>query len=290
MRFRSAGHPQDVGHCTVEVAALTIATAQLTTICPPYIRLATLSPGRSGLSPQMRGWPNCPGIVPCPEWHDSPEHAQSRHSNGIERMFSAIRKITLSASFGILFALYSLQRRDMLPGQQTTTTALVDPTATLTGQDSAQIGAAPIATISDSPTATQAPEQTVAVADQRSTDVFGKQPSTAIANPTETPTPETASTSGQYVDGTYVGPQADAHWGNVQVQVVVENGQISSVEVLEYPNHRSRSRSINKNAVPELVQEAIQAQSADVDIVSGATDTSEGFINSLESALQDAAR
>ena len=205
-------------------------------------------------------------------------------------MISNIKKLTLSVSVIVLFALYSLQRREMLPGQTQTTTALVIPTAKPSTQISAQVDTVATTTASDPPAVANTTEPTVAAADQKSTDVFGKQSSSAIEGPTETPTPQATASTGQYVDGTYTGPPADANWGDVQVEVIVVNGQIDSVQVLEFPDHRSRSRSINERAVPELIQEAVQAQSADVDIVSGATDTSEGFINSLDSALQEATR
>ena len=89
-------------------------------------------------------------------------------------------------------------------------------------------------------------------------------------------------------DGSYTGSQADAHWGTVQVLAVVSNGQLSDVQFTEYPNHRNRSQEINSQAMPILTQEAVQSQQAQVDVVSGATDTSEAFIQSLSSALSQA--
>ena len=74
----------------------------------------------------------------------------------------------------------------------------------------------------------------------------------------------------------------------VQVKVVIQNGKITGVQFLQYPNERSRSVEINSYADPILVNEAIQAQSAKVDIVSGATDTSQAFIQSLSNALSQA--
>ncbi|HEU5434149.1 MAG TPA: FMN-binding protein, partial [Thermomicrobiales bacterium] len=65
--------------------------------------------------------------------------------------------------------------------------------------------------------------------------------------------------------------------------------QLSDVRFLQYPNHRGRSVAINEQAMPILTQEAIQSQQAAVDIVTGATDTSEAFIQSLDSALRQAA-
>ncbi len=92
-----------------------------------------------------------------------------------------------------------------------------------------------------------------------------------------------------YRNGTYTGGQADTQWGPVQVQVSISNGRISSVQFLEFPQDRRRSVAINSQAVPILQQEAIQAQSAQVDLISGATLTSEGFAESLQSALSQAA-
>jgi uncharacterized protein with FMN-binding domain len=97
------------------------------------------------------------------------------------------------------------------------------------------------------------------------------------------------SASSKLADGTYQGPLAEAYYGTVQVQAIVQNGQIASVRVLKYPADRNTSRYINSQALPILEQEAIQAQSGQVDIVSGATLTSEAFSQSLIGALQEAA-
>ena len=91
-----------------------------------------------------------------------------------------------------------------------------------------------------------------------------------------------------YKDGTYVGGIYDAQWGVVQVQAVIQQGKITSVKFLQYPNDRNRSIYINSIADPMLVNEAIQAQSAQVDIVTGATDSSGAFILSLTDALTQA--
>lgn len=91
-----------------------------------------------------------------------------------------------------------------------------------------------------------------------------------------------------YKDGTFQGQAIDAYYGLVQVQVSIQGGAIKSVQFLQYPNDRRTSQQINDIAMPYLQQEAIQAQSANVDIISGATLTSEGFAMSLQSALQAA--
>ena len=101
----------------------------------------------------------------------------------------------------------------------------------------------------------------------------------ASASLTNSPT---AQPTGKYKNGTYTGSVADAFYGNVQVQVTISGGQITDVQFLQYPNDRSTSIFINSQAMPLLKQEAIQAQSAQVSGVSGATATSGAFIQSLE--------
>ncbi len=97
------------------------------------------------------------------------------------------------------------------------------------------------------------------------------------------------STSGAlYKDGSYTGGAADAQWGLIQVKAIIKKGKIADVQFLQYPNERNRSVMINSYADPQLTSEAIQAQSATVDVVSGATDSSEAFMQSLSDALSQA--
>lgn len=105
------------------------------------------------------------------------------------------------------------------------------------------------------------------------------------APPAPAPAPKPSSL---YKDGTYTGPATDAYYGTVQVEATIRNGKVANVAFLQYPSDRSTSRYINGQAMPMLTQEAIQAQSANVDIISGATATSEAFIQSLTSALAQA--
>lgn len=95
-------------------------------------------------------------------------------------------------------------------------------------------------------------------------------------------------TGGQYRNGEYIGSTADAYYGNIQVKVVISGGKISDVVFLDYPHDRRTSMMINSQAMPDLKTEAIQVQNANVDIVSGATATSEAFRQSLQSALAQA--
>ena len=90
------------------------------------------------------------------------------------------------------------------------------------------------------------------------------------------------------LDGSYTGSSADAYYGTVQVQAIVQGGKLVTVNFLQYPSDRRTSQYINGQAMPMLQTEAIQAQSANVSGVSGATDTSAAFVQSLGSALAQA--
>ncbi len=102
-----------------------------------------------------------------------------------------------------------------------------------------------------------------------------------------TPTDSSSGTSSSGTT-TVTGDAADTRWGPVQVQVTVSGGRITDVEVVEYPTENGKDRQINARALPVLMQETLDAQSADVDMVSGATVTSEGYLGSLQAALDEA--
>lgn len=94
--------------------------------------------------------------------------------------------------------------------------------------------------------------------------------------------------SGQFRDGSYRGVASDAYYGLVQVEADVKNGQLVAIKILQYPNDRNTSRYINSQALPMLNQEAIQAQQGQVDTISGATLTSDAYVQSLTDALNQA--
>jgi len=109
----------------------------------------------------------------------------------------------------------------------------------------------------------------------------------ASAPASSSPMMSTSGMSG-LKDGQYTGTAADALYGNIQVKAFIQGGKITDVQFLQYPNDRSNSIRINQQAMPYLKQEAIAAQTSQVDIISGATDTSSAFIQSLASALTQA--
>lgn len=104
-----------------------------------------------------------------------------------------------------------------------------------------------------------------------------------------TPTPSSATTTAAYRDGTVQGSVISTRFGDVQVQVTISGGAITDVTALELPSSDGRSQRIASQAEPILREEALTAQSASIDVLSGATYTSEAYVRSLQSAL-DAAR
>lgn len=115
--------------------------------------------------------------------------------------------------------------------------------------------------------------------------------SATIPSSSATTTPSMHSSmmaAAAYKDGAYTGSAADAIYGYIQVKATVKDGKLADVEFLQYPNDRRNSVEINTQAMPMLKQQALQVQSAKVDGVSGATDTSQAFIQSLGDALQQA--
>jgi uncharacterized protein with FMN-binding domain len=87
---------------------------------------------------------------------------------------------------------------------------------------------------------------------------------------------------------TFTGSVAQTRWGPVQVAITVANGKITAVDVPQYPDGNRKDEEINADALPTLKQETLSAQSADIDMVSGATVTSDGYVQSLQSALDQA--
>ena len=99
-----------------------------------------------------------------------------------------------------------------------------------------------------------------------------------------------SGTSGAGTAGstTYDGAVASTRWGDVQVRITVANGKVTASEAIAYPNGNGHDQQINAYAIPILNQEAVAAQSSKISMVSGATITSGGYVQSLQSALDKA--
>ena len=87
---------------------------------------------------------------------------------------------------------------------------------------------------------------------------------------------------------TVAGGIAQTQWGPVQVELTLKGSTITDVTMLQYPSGNPQDDQINSYALPILIQDTLDAQSAQIDMVSGATVTSVGYVQSLQSALDQA--
>ncbi|MFJ9024959.1 FMN-binding protein [Streptomyces sp. NPDC102259] len=128
----------------------------------------------------------------------------------------------------------------------------------------------------------------------------------AVASSASSPAPSSSSSASSGTTGssgsdgssgsaatgtqTLTGDSVQTRWGPVQVRVTLEDGKLTDVTAVTYPQENPRDQQINAYAIPQLTREALTAQSADIDTVSGATYTSDGYRESLQSALDSASR
>ncbi|SDR71130.1 Uncharacterized protein, contains FMN-binding domain [Friedmanniella luteola] len=134
------------------------------------------------------------------------------------------------------------------------------------------------------PSSASSPATTSPSASSPSTSPSSSSPSTSPSSSS----PSTSSSSSSAAPTTYDGSVASTRWGPVQVQIIVTAGKITEVTVLQQPSGNPKDAEINDYALPVLVQDTLTAQSADIDMVSGATVTSTGYVQSLQAALDEA--
>lgn len=203
-----------------------------------------------------------------------------------KRNFSLIRtikKLFLSAFVTVTFILYALHK------PASSSTANAGASVPPSGSQPSEIVPPTAPQTAITSTAVPQPGFAQDSGENGTVNAFPTAVPPTTAPPTAVPpAPSVANQSGQYKNGTFTGPEIDVQYGLIQVQVTIQNGKIASVQVPEYPNDRRTSVRINTIAVPYLQQEAIQAQSANVDLITGATLTSEGFQMSLQAALNQA--
>jgi uncharacterized protein with FMN-binding domain len=137
-----------------------------------------------------------------------------------------------------------------------------------------------------------APHQLTALTPASPTQGPGN-PASPSASPAVTTSPSVTpsaapSPSPTALSGTFTGADVPNRFGDVQVRVVISNGRITDVQAVQLPTDRAESAYISQQVGPWLRTEALQAQSANIDIISGATYTSQSYAQSLESALQQA--
>ncbi len=115
------------------------------------------------------------------------------------------------------------------------------------------------------------------------------QSQSAAQAPSSTQAPSTPQAQGTALkSGRYSGPVVQIPFGNVQVQITVQGGKLVDVQPIQLPTAHMMSQQIGQYAAPILRQEALQAQSAQINLVSGATYTSEAYAQSLQGALDQA--
>ncbi|HEX3604413.1 MAG TPA: FMN-binding protein [Candidatus Dormibacteraeota bacterium] len=201
----------------------------------------------------------------------------------------------LAATTAVVALLASFHTPDQPPSR----TAGLPLGAPTTPRPSAPPTPQPIATPSDTPVPTGAPGPTPTAppsAAPPSAAPPSAHPPTALPTPRPTPaptprprpTPTPVASSGLH-DGSWTGPVEYAgRYGDVQVQLVISGGRITDVRALQMPTDRARSAEISQYAGPQLHDEVLQAQSASIDTVSGATYTSDAYAQSVQAALDQA--
>jgi uncharacterized protein with FMN-binding domain len=112
--------------------------------------------------------------------------------------------------------------------------------------------------------------------------------STTGTSTTDTSTSTETATAAAGTDGTFVGDTVQTRFGPMQVQVVISGGAITDVQTLQFPSNDRKSVEINEQAIPILLAEVLDIQSADITNISRATYTSQSYKQSLQSALDAA--
>lgn len=185
-------------------------------------------------------------------------------------------KRILLAGFGTLAALVALLFYPTSTGHSGSTAAETVSAARVVSGDAATTTAAPTTTGQGPDPATGDP---AGAATPSSTSPGSSAPTTSTASSSVAASPSPVT-----VDGA----EAMTRYGVVQVEVVITDGKITAVTALQYPQQDRKDIQINTAALPRLQAQVLSAQSANIDGVSGATFTTDGYVTSLQSALDAA--
>ena len=131
-------------------------------------------------------------------------------------------------------------------------------------------------------------EQTTALSSAHATTTTPSSTPSSTPSATATATPSasaSAPAAAAPATKTVTGTAVDTRYGPVQVKVTFVGTKITAIDAIQYPTESGRDQEINSQAIPMLQQEAMSSQSAKIDTISGATYTSEGYIQSLQSAI-----
>lgn len=211
----------------------------------------------------------------------------SRRPDQLERSPSRIPRrgaVAALATTAGLALLLSFRTPDALPltGLDLGALSASDPTATGRPRSLAVV-VGPKATATAGQSATQEPSN-APTTEPTATPAPTTEPTATSAPTTEPTAPPAPTKSEQVIDGTVV----NTRFGPVQVEVTISDGTITDVQALQLPYDRQYSAEISDYVAPYLRQMALTAQSANIDIISGATYTSAAYAKSLQSALNAA--
>ena len=161
--------------------------------------------------------------------------------------------------------------------------------SSMAGPDATSGAAAPQITVPSTTSSTTAGTTATATSATK-TGVAAKTTSTVSKGSTRSVAPSTSApaTSSSPATTKVDGSAVSTRYGDIQVEVSITNGRITDVQALEYPNQDPRDQQINDDALPQLQAQVLSAQSADISGVSGATFTTQGYVTSLQSALDAA--
>lgn len=137
------------------------------------------------------------------------------------------------------------------------------------------------------------PEVASPVSSSSTSPAVSSTSSVETASSTQSETTEAAEQTGAteeqgLKDGTYTGEVTHTARGDYQVQITVSQGEISDIQVLLYPTDNPNSERINQGALPTYIEDALAAQSSDIQLISGASEAFKGFTGSLQDAINQA--
>jgi len=138
---------------------------------------------------------------------------------------------------------------------------------------------------SEPPNSAAAPTPSADPATQAAAQTPTPTPSTSRAPAPTNASTRTAAPPPKAVSATFVGTSVQTRYGPVQIKITYAGGRVTRAVAVQLPSGRSRDAEINSYAVPILESETLAAQSANINAVSGATYTSNGYVQSLQSAL-----
>lgn len=189
---------------------------------------------------------------------------------------------TAATVSGIVVLLALKPTTDPSPTEAAAPTSVITAVAS-TGPSRSASSNSPSASASLSKTAKKKP-----VPSSSSTSASPSQPASAAPAKTGITPSAPKTTSAAPTTRSVTGATAQTRYGPVQVRITLTGSKITGSTAIQSPDEAARSRDISSMAIPKLNQEALNAQSADIDTVSGATYTSGGYKQSLQSALDQA--